>query len=72
MLDLNPKTRINVVDALNHPFLSEHHDEEDEPSFKGDIDYSFELDPNLDLAKIANLILQEISFYNPYYLQLIK
>ena len=29
MLDLNPKTRINVVDALAHPFLKDMHDEEE-------------------------------------------
>ena len=71
MLDLNPKTRINVVDALNHPFMKDLHDDEDEPSFKGVIDFSFEVDPDLDLQKVTNLVLQEISFYNPYYLQLI-
>ena len=72
MLDLNPQTRINVVDALKHPFLKDLHDEEDEPFFDGTIDFSFETDPTLDLRKVNNLILQEISFYNPAYATLIQ
>ena len=58
MLDLNPKTRITVTDALAHPFLESLHDVEDEPSFGGVIDFSFETDPSLDLPKISQLILQ--------------
>ena len=60
------------MEALNHPFLADFHDDEDEPSFKGAIDYSFENDPSLTMQKVANLILHEISFYNPHYLSLIK
>lgn len=52
MLDMNPKTRIKVLDALNHPFLENLHDPEDEPNFEGTIDFSFETDPTLDLVKI--------------------
>lgn len=44
MLDLNPLKRIEVVDALEHPFLESLHDCDDEPSFEGTIDFSFESD----------------------------
>ena len=44
MLDFDPKTRIKVTDALKHPYLESLHDEEDEPSFNGSIDFSFETD----------------------------
>lgn len=67
MLDMNPKTRIRVAEALLHPFVENLHDEEDEPDFEGTIDFSFETDPSLDLAKIQRLILKEISYYNPDY-----
>ena len=52
MLDMNPKTRIKVSEALEHGFLENLHDAEDEPVFEGTIDFSFETDPSLDLAKI--------------------
>ena len=52
MLDMNPKTRIKVNEALEHGFLENLHDPEDEPEFEGTIDFSFETDPTLDLAKI--------------------
>lgn len=33
MLDMNPKTRIKVAEALEHNFLENLHDPEDEPEF---------------------------------------
>ena len=67
MLDMNPKTRIKVNTALEHGFLENLHDPEDEPEFEGAIDFSFETDPSLDLVKIQRLIIKEISYYNPDY-----
>jgi serine/threonine protein kinase len=52
MLDLNPNTRITINEALEHPFLASLHDEEDEPTFKGTCDFSFETDQTLDLTKL--------------------
>ena len=52
MLDLNPGRRITVDDALKHQFLESMHDPEDEPSFVGQIDFSFEEDANLTLEKV--------------------
>ena len=43
------------------------HDEEDEPDFEGNIDFSFENDPSLDLVKIQRLIIKEIAYYNAEY-----
>ena len=67
MLDMNPKTRIKVAEALTHSFVENLHDEEDEPDFDGTIDFSFETDPSLDLIKIQRLILKEISYFNAEY-----
>jgi hypothetical protein len=58
MLDLNPARRITVEDALKHPFLETMHDPEDEPSFEGTIDFSFEEDHSLNIDKIKRLILK--------------
>jgi len=69
MLDMNQKTRIKVGQALEHPFLENLHDPEDEPVFEGTIDFSFETDPSLDLVKIQRLIIKEIAYYNPEYLR---
>lgn len=71
MLDMNPKTRIKVAEALEHGFLENLHDPEDEPEFEGTIDFSFETDPSLDLIKIQRLIIREISYYNASYEQYI-
>ena len=67
MLDMNPKTRIKVQQALEHSFLENLHEPEDEPQFEGTIDFSFETDPNLDLIKVQRLIIREIAYYNPDY-----
>ena len=58
MLDLNPRRRIKVDEALAHPFLESMHDPEDEPSFEGTIDFSFEEDASLNLEKLKRLILK--------------
>ena len=58
MLDLNPARRITVDQALSHKFLETMHDPEDEPSFEGHIDFSFEEDQNLTLDKVKRLILK--------------
>lgn len=42
MLELNPKRRITPLEALAHPYLAEFHDPNDEPTFTGSIDFSFE------------------------------
>ena len=58
MLDLNPASRITVDQALEHPFLESMHDPEDEPVFKGQMDFSFEEDNSLTLEKLKRLILK--------------
>ena len=71
MLDLNPKTRITIEEAIKHQYLENLHDPDDEPIFEGEIDFSFENDPNLTLEDVKKLILQEISFYNQAYYDLL-
>lgn len=44
LLDMNPERRITTEQALKHPFLASLHDEEDEPVFTGNFDFTFEND----------------------------
>ena len=44
LLDLNPKSRISVEEALKHSYFEDLHDSDDEPDFEGTIDFSFETD----------------------------
>lgn len=60
LLDLNPKTRMTVEEALKHPYLESLHEPDDEPSFEGEIDFSFEENAQLTLEDVKKLILQEI------------
>lgn len=71
LLDLNPSTRITVDEALEHPYLANLHDPEDEPVFEGEIDFSFEGNAELTLEDVKRNILQEISSYNPAYYDLL-
>lgn len=58
LLNLNQNERIEIVDALRHPFLEVLHDSDDEPVFDGEIDFSFETDSKLDLDSIMSLIFK--------------
>jgi len=71
LLDLNPKTRITIEEAIKHPYLESLHDPDDEPVFEGEINFDFESDPNLTLEDVKKLILQEISYYNSAYYDLL-
>lgn len=71
LLDLNPKRRITIDEAIKHPYLESMHDPDDEPVFSGTIDFEFENDPNLTLEDVKKLILQEISYYNNAYYDLL-
>ena len=63
MLDLNPIRRITVEEALKHPYLEQLHEPEDEPTFEGEIDFTFEYNPKLSLEELEKLIMKEISCY---------
>ena len=71
LLDLNPNRRIKIDEAIKHPYLESLHDPEDEPVFNETLDFEFENDPNLTLEDVKKLILQEISYYNNAYYDLL-
>lgn len=63
MLVFNPKNRITVEEALQHPYLSSLHDPDDEPLC--DRVFSFEFDAVEDVSKetLRNLIWEEAQNY---------
>jgi serine/threonine protein kinase len=54
MLQIHPRKRITVEDALSHPFLSQLHSPDDEPVADTPFDFSFEKE------KLVRLRLQEL------------
>jgi serine/threonine protein kinase len=56
MLQFNPAKRINVKDALTHPYLESLHNPDDEPECKEEFDFSFEG------ATLSKELIQELIF----------
>jgi mitogen-activated protein kinase 7 len=50
LLNFNPEKRITVQEALEHPYLKDLHDPDDEPSGKN-FDFSFESQVNSQTIK---------------------
>lgn len=64
MLQIHPKKRINVNDALKHPFLAPLHCPEEEPVADRPFDFSFE-DEVLNRVRLQELIWEEIGSFRP-------
>eukprot|EP00531_Pseudo-nitzschia_arenysensis_P007735 CAMPEP_0116143258 /NCGR_PEP_ID=MMETSP0329-20121206/15352_1 /TAXON_ID=697910 /ORGANISM="Pseudo-nitzschia arenysensis, Strain B593" /LENGTH=464 /DNA_ID=CAMNT_0003638561 /DNA_START=328 /DNA_END=1722 /DNA_ORIENTATION=- len=64
LLQIHPRRRINVGDALSHPFLSQLHNEEDEPVAEKVFDYTFE-NEKLHRLRLQELIWREAGHYRP-------
>lgn len=65
MLVFDPKKRITVDEALQHPYLHDLHSDADEPKAKPVryVDFEFE-DKNLTLQQFKDLIYEEILLYH--------
>lgn len=64
MLTIHPRYRITVKEALEHPFLSQLHCEDDEPVAEASFDFSFE-DENLHRVRLQELIWEEVGDFRP-------
>jgi len=64
MLQIHPRNRITVEEALNHPFMSQLHSEEDEPVCDRPFDFSFE-DEKLHRIRLQELIWEEVGDFRP-------
>lgn len=63
-LQIHPRRRINVEDALSHAFLSQLHSPHDEPTAEEKFDYSFE-NEKLHRIRLQELIWQEAGDFRP-------
>lgn len=50
MLDLDPDKRLDATTALNHPYLDQYHDPDDEPVADFTYDSSVDNDPTEDIS----------------------
>ncbi|KAL7466058.1 hypothetical protein ACHAXS_006350 [Conticribra weissflogii] len=64
MLEIHPRKRITVEEALKHPFMSQLHSEDDEPVCERPFDFSFE-DEKLHRIRLQELIWEEVGDFRP-------
>ncbi|KAI2489379.1 protein tyrosine kinase [Fragilaria crotonensis] len=64
MLQIHPRRRITVEQALAHPFFSQLHSPQDEPVAKRPFDFSFEKE-NLNRLRLKELIWREVGSFRP-------
>eukprot|EP00980_Cylindrotheca_fusiformis_P018942 scaffold6331_cov195-Cylindrotheca_fusiformis.AAC.6 len=64
MLEIHPKKRITVGEALAHPFFAQLHSAEDEPVAEAPFDFSFEKE-KLHRVRLQELIWQEAGHFRP-------
>lgn len=64
MLEIHPKKRITVEQALAHPFMSQLHSPDDEPVADAPFDFSFEKE-KLVRIRLQELIWQECGHFRP-------
>ena len=62
MLTFNPHKRITVVAALQHPYLQQYYDPEDEPEASEPFDFHMELD-DLPKERLKEMIFEEMVLF---------
>ncbi|KAM4716290.1 mitogen-activated protein kinase 7 isoform 1-T2 [Anableps anableps] len=63
MLQFDPRERISVTEALEHPYLSKYHDPDDEPTCVPAFDFEFDKLP-MNKEQIKEAILMEIQDFH--------
>ena len=64
LLQIHPRRRFTVEQALAHPFFSQLHSPHDEPVAKRPFDFTFERE-KLDRLRLKELIWREVSSFRP-------
>lgn len=71
MIVFNPDKRLSVEECLNHPYIkSIKEDDILDPIFKGNINFDFETNENVDNEFFILLLIKEISDYDTGLLKL--
>jgi len=65
MLQIHPRKRITVEEALEHPFMGPLHSPDDEPVAETPFDFSFE-DEKLHRVRLQELIWEEVGDFRPH------
>ena len=65
MLAFDPSSRMDITEALAHPFLASLHNEEDEPTANFQFDFEFEHE-DLSRERVQELIWDEIRDMHPH------
>eukprot|EP00549_Striatella_unipunctata_P025464 CAMPEP_0118682980 /NCGR_PEP_ID=MMETSP0800-20121206/5784_1 /TAXON_ID=210618 ORGANISM="Striatella unipunctata, Strain CCMP2910" /NCGR_SAMPLE_ID=MMETSP0800 /ASSEMBLY_ACC=CAM_ASM_000638 /LENGTH=161 /DNA_ID=CAMNT_0006579425 /DNA_START=240 /DNA_END=725 /DNA_ORIENTATION=+ len=65
MLQIHPKKRITVEEALAHPFFRQLHSPEDEPGAERNFDFSFE-NEKLHRVRLQELIWEEVGDFRTW------
>jgi serine/threonine protein kinase len=65
MLQIHPRKRVTVEQALSHPFFGSLHSPEDEPVADALFDFTFE-NEHLNRIRLQELIWQEVGDFRPY------
>lgn len=64
LLQIHPRKRITVNEALAHPFFSQLHSPQDEPTAKKVFDFTFEQE-KLTRTRLKELIWEEVGNFRP-------
>lgn len=65
MLEIHPRKRITVDEALKHPFFEPLHNPDDEPTSRRPFDFTFE-NEKLHRNRLRHLIWEEVGDFRPY------
>ena len=60
----NPKNRLTVEQALNHPLFNKIRDKSKEKFAEGPIKLEFEKEGDLEADRLRELFIEEIKFYH--------
>ena len=63
MLTFNPHKRVTVVEALQHPYLHQYYDPEDEPEAAEPFDLHMEIGDELPKEKLKEMIFEEMVLF---------
>lgn len=64
MIVFNPKKRISIENALEHPYLFSIRENMVDPVYSGPMNFGYESNPDLTKEDLCNLLIQEIKDFD--------